>query len=360
MTQGEGSSHERRADALLNPGPFGCDMPKDAMEEVGLALLLILALGWGVYRWSRWPRALRVRRAFDADGWRVNAALARHVPAGIHGLHDESYDPSDPDALMDVYSPVKEERLLPAVVWIHGGGWLAGDKGQIENYARILASHGYVVVTVNYSLAPRRKYPTPVFQIARALRYLRENADRFQIDAARFFLAGDSAGAQLAAQLANVISSPKYAALVGVAAPLEREQLGGALLFCGRYDLKRPPYGDLVTTMLWSYSGLRDYRTNRSFSTFSVVDYVSPDFPPTFITCGNGDSLVGQSISFAERLSENSVAVDSLIFPVQHEPALPHEYQFNLDSPEGKQALERAAAFLAEASRAGVSHSKVS
>ncbi len=335
-------------------------MPKGAMGEVGLALLMIFSLGWGAWTWSPWPRALRVRRSFDADGWRVNAALARHAPAGVHGLHDESYDRGRPAALMDVYSPVKEERLLPVVVWIHGGGWLAGDKGQIENYARILAVRGYVVVTVNYSLSPRRKYPTPLRELATALRYLKENAERFQIDVTRFFLAGDSAGAQLAAQLANVISSPKYAALLGLAAPLERQQLLGALLFCGRYDLKRPPYGDLVTTMLWSYSGLRDYRTNRSFSTFSVVDYVTSEFPPAFITCGNGDSLLAQSVSFAERLSENSVAVDSLFFPANYEPSLPHEYQFNLDSPEGKLALERAAAFLAEASRAGASRVKVS
>lgn len=335
-------------------------MPKGAMGEVGLALLMILSVAWGAWMWSPWPRALRVRRSFDADGRRVNAALARHAPAGVHGLHDESYDRRNPAALMDVYSPVKEERLLPAVVWIHGGGWLAGDKGQIENFARIVAARGYVVVTVNYSLAPGSKYPTPLYELATALRYLKENAARYQIDASRFFLAGDSAGAQLAAQLANLISSPKYAALLGVSPPLDRGELAGALLFCGRYDLKRPPYGDLVTTMLWAYSGLRDYRTNRSFSSFSVIDYVTSDFPPTFISCGNGDSLVSQSISFAERLNENSVIVDSLFFPAQHAPSLPHEYQFNLDTSEGKLALERATAFLAAASRASTSRSKVS
>lgn len=78
----------------------------------------------------------------------------------------------------------------------------------------------------------------------------------------------------------------------------------------------------------------------------SVAQHLTARFPPTFITAGNGDPLVGQSTGLAQRLQVLGVPVDTLHYPPDHRPRLPHEYQFNLDTDDGRNALRRIVAFL--------------
>jgi acetyl esterase/lipase len=74
---------------------------------------------------------------------------------------------------------------------------------------------------------------------------------------------------------------------------------------------------------------------------------MTADFQPMFISAGNADPLLPQSRAFAEAVSGLGVHVDSLFFPHDYSPALPHEYQFNLDMEAGQLALERSVQFLA-------------
>jgi acetyl esterase/lipase len=277
----------------------------------------------------------------------------------VNARLDQRYDPRDADALLDVFHPSEIGGALPTIVWIHGGGWLSGNQRQIENYARILASRGYTVVSVNYSLAPRATYPKPVRQIARALGHLTQNAERLRVDASRIFLAGDSAGAQLAAQVANLVCEPSYAARLGIAPPLSPTQLSGVILYCGAYDLKRLDLdGELrsfLRTVLWSYSGTRAFQCDPRFSTFSVLSFVTARFPPTFISSGNRDPITPQSRALEAALRARGVPVDALFFPDEYRPGLEHEYQFDLDTEAARIALERSLAFLAsESSRKAV------
>jgi acetyl esterase/lipase len=76
------------------------------------------------------------------------------------------------------------------------------------------------------------------------------------------------------------------------------------------------------------------------------VRHVTSAFPPTFISVGNGDPLAPQSMAMADALRSVRVPVDTLFFSPDHQPALPHEYQFDLTRPEGRLALERVVAFL--------------
>jgi acetyl esterase/lipase len=322
------------------------------LGTIAVAAILGIA-GYVAFQVSPWPSALIIRRAFEREAVRVSAALAKHVPPGVAERLDEHYDPADADAHLDVYYPAEIEgsgRALPTVVWVHGGGWVSGNKGHVANYARILASKGYTVVAVGYSIAPRARYPTPPRQLAAALAYLKQHAERLHVDPSRIFLAGDSAGAQIAAQVANAISAPSYATAVGIAPPLERSQLAGVLLYCGAYDVSQVnlegAFGAFLSTVLWSYSGTKAFMHDPRMATVSVIDYVTADFPPMFISSGNTDPLTPQSRAFAAAVAGLGVPVDSLFFPRDYAPALPHEYQFNLDTEAGQLALERSVAFL--------------
>ena len=106
--------------------------------------------------------------------------------------------------------------------------------------------------------------------------------------------------------------------------------------------------GDFMRTALWSYFGRKDFRAHPLFATASVIDYLTPDFPPAFVSVGNGDPLAPQSRALAEALAARGVRVDTLFFSDDYAPPLPHEYQFKLDTEAGRLALERSLKFLAE------------
>ena len=320
---------------------------------IGMALLAIALAVTAAFQLSPWPAALLIRHAFEKDAAATSEALAKHVPAGIAEMLDVRYDPADGDAYLDVYFPASADaakKQLTTVVWVHGGGWVSGTKDQIGNYARILAGKGYTVVSVDYSIAPGAQYPTPLRQVNAALGHLAANAASLHIDQNRFVLAGDSGGAHIVAQVANLIAVPSYAAQIGIGPAIGRDQLIGMLLFCGAYDIRMAdfdgPFGGFLRTVLWSYSGTRDFQTDPAFATASVLNYVTDAFPPSFISAGNADPLGPQSMALADALKAKGVRVDTLFFPSDHQPPLPHEYQFNLEGDDGKLALERAVAFL--------------
>jgi acetyl esterase/lipase len=322
---------------------------KTCLVILGLTLAFIVA----TYNASPWPSALVIRVVFEAGGRAANRALAKHVPPSVTARLNERYDPADPDALLDVYFPSEIEgasRSLPTIVWVHGGGFVSGSKDHISNYLKILAGKGYTAVGVDYSLAPRHIYPTPLRQVNAALAHLVKHAQALHVDASRIVLAGDSAGAHISAQIANIITSPEYANAVGIVPSIEPSSLSGTMLYCGPYDVGAfkvdGALGWFMTTVLWSYSGKRNHAANTEFVLASVPHYVTPKFPPTFISAGNGDPLLPHSVAMADALAKEGVRVDRLFFAQEHTPSLPHEYQVNLDSDAGKLALARSLEFL--------------
>jgi acetyl esterase/lipase len=327
---------------------------KKALLRIVITIIVIVLAVFIAFKVSPWPSAMLIRRVFNKEGVRVNEALKKHVPANITETLNLSYDTSDEDALLDVYYPsaiTNTHEKLPVIVWVHGGGWVAGNKQQLSSYCKIVAGKGFVVVPIDYSLAPGKKYPTPLRQTNKALAWLNENASRLHIDTSRFILAGDSGGAHIVSQTANIISSSEYAQLTGITPMLNPSQLAGLLLYCGPYSMEevdlKGGFGSFLKTVLWSYSGTKDFATDPYFKTGSVINYITPHYPPCFISAGNGDLLLPHSQSLARKLSSLNVYVDTFFFPAGLQPALPHEYQFNLDTDGGQQALTHSLDFLA-------------
>ena len=174
------------------------------------------------------------------------------------------------NSIMDIYYPKDAKGPLPVVVWLHGGGYILGDKEVTREFAMTLASHGYVVANVNYAFAPEHKYPTPVLQANRALKYLNDYAPKYGGDMDRLFLGGNSAGAQIASQIAAITSNERLAKSMGIKSAIENEQLRGVLLFCCTYDMKtvRATGTPFLETFMWSYTGMRDFETIRGLMNY--------------------------------------------------------------------------------------------
>jgi acetyl esterase len=104
---------------------------------------------------------------------------------------------------MRAYAPVSG-AALPVVAYLHGGGWTVGSIASFDAVARRLAvASGALVVSVGYRLAPEHPFPVPVDETVAALRWLADNAAQIGGDGARLAVAGDSAGANLAAVAAR-------------------------------------------------------------------------------------------------------------------------------------------------------------
>ena len=322
--------------------------------KVGLAVLVaVVAVIAGIGSITPWPSAMIIRAVFTKGGDDTAAEMDRHVPdTKLTENLDVAYGDGGADTTMDVFRPASAAGPLPTVVWIHGGAWISGAKENVDPYLRILAGEGYTTIGVNYTIGPEGVYPLAVHQLDQALAYIDAHAEELGVDPNQIVLAGDSAGAQLASQMATLITSSDYAAIMGITPSISADQLAATVLNCGVYDLAALARLDGIAgwgfkSAMWAYSGTKTWAEDSTGATMSTVDWVTADFPTTYISGGNGDGLTWlQSIPMAQRLDELGVDVTTQFWPAPHEPQLPHEYQFHLDLPDARTALQKTIDFL--------------
>ncbi|GAA3644991.1 alpha/beta hydrolase [Microbacterium marinilacus] len=325
-----------------------------ASRLVPLCALVVVAGLVGASLVSPWPAAMLIRALFEKGARDTVAEMSTYEPeSGIRETLDVSYGDAGDATTLDVFSPEdRDGEVLPTVVWIHGGAWISGFKEDVRPYVRMLAAEGYTTVSLNYSLGPESRYPTAVGQLNDALAFLVEHADEHGIDPSRIVIAGDSAGANLTSQLAALTTNPDYAAELGIRPSLTPSQLRGVLLNCGIYDVSGIPNAPGIggwgfRVALWAYLGDRDWSQSAGDRQMSTIDWVTADFPATWISGGNDDPLTpNQSRRLAERLDGLGVDVTPVFYPDDHEPALPHEYQFHLDLEDARTAFASTVAFL--------------
>jgi acetyl esterase/lipase len=136
--------------------------------------------------------------------------VARGVLGGeVKVEKDVAYLPPGRAEKLDLYLPPDDPKpgeKRPGIVIIHGGGWTGGDKGAKReiNIGTTLAEHGYVCVSINYALAAqgRPTWPGNLHDCKRAVRWLRKNAAKYQVDPDHIGVIGGSAGGHLTAMLA--------------------------------------------------------------------------------------------------------------------------------------------------------------
>jgi pectinesterase len=185
---------------------------------------------------------------------------------------------------LDVFAPtgkVKAKRI--AIMIIHGGGWRSGNRTQHHQLAQSLAERGYVCFTPEYRLSTEALYPTAVYDLKNALRWIRVHAKEFNVDTNKVAVMGFSAGGELAAFLGTTANMPAYennkcnlAASTTVNAVVD---LDGTLSFIHPEsgegdDSKKPSAG----TLWFGYS----VKTNPAlWADASPLNHISSLTPPT-------------------------------------------------------------------------------
>lgn len=210
---------------------------------------------------------------------------------------DIVYDESAPDACkLDTYRVKGGKGKLPVLFYIHGGGFVAGDKHYRRALARWSAVQGYFVVNVNYGLCPDYQCPVPHRQLVAALNWVGANAEKLGLDLDRMIVSGDSAGGYYGAMLACITLNKSLQDKLGVHTDLK---FGGAVLNCGIYDvataLKNKYPFDLGGKLLKDFAGIKkdEIDSYEWKDLCSVLPFVTEEFPVSFITHAQKDIFCG-------------------------------------------------------------------
>lgn len=262
------------------------------------------------------------------------------------------YNSQFKDGQLDIVVPKVTSNPLPTIIWVHGGAYVGGDKKDVTEYAVQLAAKGYAVVNMNYELATSSPYPTPLKQIDEVYAFILKHAETYHLDVEKLFIAGDSAGAQIASQYINIQVDAQYAKEVALHQTIPPSSLKGALLFCGPYDLSsfddlasNKVLGFFLNRVAWAYIGEKDWQTAKTTQLASLTDHLSKNYIPSFITDGNTGSFEAHSRKLAAKLTDFAIP-NTTVFYSTSEAKLGHEYQFMMDLPQAQQTFNALTQFL--------------
>ena len=133
-------------------------------------------------------------------------------PYNVFITRDIPYrDDDNPYHLLDVYSPHNQRELLPVIVEIHGGGYISCCKEINAQHGQYLASKGFHVVNINYSLCPEFGIHDEFQELNDVLHWIKNNAEVYGFDTDHVSLTGDSSGGHIVLLAAAIYSSGKSA-----------------------------------------------------------------------------------------------------------------------------------------------------
>lgn len=193
----------------------------------------------------------------------------------------------------DIFTPAGGAKNAPALLLLHGGGWSAGDRRRMSNFALRFAQEGFVCIAPEYRLTGESPWPAQIEDVKTAIRWTRANCDGLGIDGGRIAALGSSAGAHLALLAAGTPGLPAFAGSGGN--PAVDEALAAAIAIYPPvvfYTSGERPRGASPARSL-----LRDAADEETARQASPLSYVRPGFPPVFLLHGTADKEVPPSAS---------------------------------------------------------------
>ncbi|MHB8996954.1 MAG: alpha/beta hydrolase fold domain-containing protein [Armatimonadota bacterium] len=193
------------------------------------------------------------------------------------------------DLKLDIY-PCATPGPHPAVLLIHGGGWAAGDKSSDKAAGTALSRRGVVCFSINYRLAPKHPHPAQVLDCARAARWVRANAAKYDVDPSRLAAWGGSAGGHLSLML-GVIKPDDYQS------PDDPNRAQSAKVTCvvdyfGPSDLRGVSISPQASSIVKNFIGATAAEAPDKYADASPITRASKDACPVLFVHGDKDLLV--------------------------------------------------------------------
>jgi acetyl esterase/lipase len=259
------------------------------------------------------------------------------VPAGV--LFEKNIEYSNPDdqhLQLNMARPKEGTGPFPAVICIHGGGFRAGTRESFNGLCLQLAERGYVAVTVSYRLAPKYQFPAAVYDVKAAVRWMRANAEKYQIDPDRIGTTGGSAGGHLAQFLGVTSGVRKFEGDGGNAE--YSSSVKCVVNFYGPSDFTKSYDASVdAKDVLPLFLGGNLQQERHRHIESSPLYWVTPEAAPTLFVHGTKDAYVAheQAEWIVERMK--AADVEATLMTIEH-----GDHGFRTSSPEVKEQIENA------------------
>jgi acetyl esterase/lipase len=211
-------------------------------------------------------------------------------PEGVVFERDIVYGKGgDEELKLNLARPKAQTGPTPCVVVIHGGGWAAGHRNQHDPQTWELAKRGYVSATISYRLTAKAIFPAQIEDVKCAIRFLRANAEKYQIDPQRIGAVGFSAGAHLSMILGTM---GKDDGLEGEGGnPEQSSQVNAVVAFFGPTDFTLE-YPEASRKIVQNFLGGTKEQKPDNYRKATPITYVSKGDAPTLLIQGTKDPLV--------------------------------------------------------------------
>lgn len=254
-------------------------------------------------------------RQFLAGLTAAMTAGAPPIPGVVSSDHYAPGPEGDPDVMVRIYQPETRPDTLPALLWIHGGGYVLGNVQEDDLKAKGMAlALNCVIASVEYRLAPEHPFPAPLDDCYAALKWLAGSADQFGINTARIAIGGASAGGGLAAGLGLLARDRAevdvcYQLLIyPMIDDANVEQAGPGVP-------DAPLWTRAINLVGWrSYLGQEPGGDGISqYAAVARAEDVS-GLPPTYIGVGTPDLFRDEDIAYAQRLMQAGVPTELHVY----------------------------------------------
>jgi acetyl esterase len=231
-----------------------------------------------------------------------------------------------------------DDRPTGLLVYFHGGGFVMGSIGIMDNVARELAhATGATVVSVEYRLAPEHPYPAGLDDCETVTRWAFANVDRFEVSPATVAVSGESAGGNLAAALALRLRDAGDMSLA--AQVLIYPSVAGASHYPSREEFDGLVISRSVGEKFWAaYSGGRELHDDPYAVPLAAQSLEG--LPPALVILGGCDMLRDEGRAYADRLRDDGVDVEEICYVGQ-----PHGF-VNFAFPAADEAFERMGSWV--------------
>lgn len=300
------------------------------------------------------------KKFYDAFGGQPNtweplaASGEKTLDNGIVIRNEVRYSKNYPNSFADIYYANHDFSVKrPTLIYLHGGGWFMGSRtggdplasagGGLAKQNIMFAQQGYNVVSMDYCLAPEYRYPTQLIQLNEGLAYFRDNAEQFHLDMENMVLMGGSAGAVMSAMLGAAHSNPEYAKRLGITPALELSSIKGLCIDGAPMNVKIMNWGTVTMCRSW-YGAHR--RTCNAAKNMHVCNWVTKDYPKTFLTAGNDACFPEHVQELGAALREKGVEVHEFYID-PNESKQGHGYLGNWETdPYAKKGMDEQLSFI--------------
>ncbi len=222
----------------------------------------------------------------------------------------------DPAVPVRIYQPHDRPSLLPALLWVHGGGYVMGDIEQDDRLMKQLVKRiGCVAVSVGYRLPPEHPFPAPVEDCYAGLQWLFSHASDLGVDPSRIAIGGASAGGGLAAGLALLA---RDRAEVQVAFQLLiYPMIDDRNVTPASYAITDPRVWHRESNRLGWKAYLGREGGGDGVSPYAAASRATDltNLPPAYIPVGTLDLFIDENIEFAQRLIQAGVSTELHVYP---------------------------------------------